>query len=163
MIAPEVIPSNLPTPGTSGLTLSTPTRSPNRHTSWDTPDACISPTRERSFVCTLCESKFASQKALDMHSRIKHGTRSPVNARISGSVCPACCKDFHARVRCLNHLSDARRPRCRAWDIANMAPLTPDVVKKLNLKDRGIRRQAHKQGHTTVLSLRPPSVVYNSI
>jgi hypothetical protein len=124
-----------------------------------TPDACTSPTRERSFVCTLCEPKFASQKALDMHSRIKHGTRSPVNVRISGSVCPACCKDFHARERCLNHRSDARRHLCRTWVIANVAPLTPDVVKNLNLKDRSIGRQAHKQGHTSVLSLRPPSVV----
>ena len=70
------------------------------------------PTKECRFACPQCDSKFASQKALGMHSRIKHGIRSPVNALVPGSVCPACKKDFHVRVRCLNHLSDHRRPAC---------------------------------------------------
>ena len=115
------------------------------------------PQAGKSFPCQVCRIHFASAKALTMHARAKHGHVSPANSRIASSMCPACGKDFHLRARCLDHLSDSRRPSCREWVMHNVHPLEPVLVEQLNAEDRLVRKKARQQGHTRVLSCKPPT------
>ena len=112
--------------------------------------------RALTHTCPLCDARFASQKALRMHERVKHGERAPWNGMVPGSICPACCVDFHLRVRCLNHLGDRRRPACAEWVLTNCKPLPKAKIDKLNLADAAVRSDSRKSGHTTCLSTRPP-------
>ena len=109
-----------------------------------------------NFGCDTCGACFASSKALSMHGRTKHGLRSPWTSRVGSSVCPACGKDFHMRVRCLNHIGDTRRPRCAEWIMQHLSPLPQKQLDKLNIEDAAARKTAQRQGHTTCLTKRPP-------
>ena len=115
--------------------------------------------RERAHRCVVCGDTFASAKALQMHSRVKHGARAPWSRMVPGSVCPCCGVDFHIRVRCLNHLGDRRRPRCADWVLQHCKPLPAEELAVLDAADTAARKAAWRQGHTTCLALRPPQQV----
>ena len=120
------------------------------------PPCTVSNTNVADFRCSSCAASFATRKALNLHRRTVHKFRAPWTCRISGSICPACGKDFHSRVRCLNHLGDSRRPKCSSWVMVNSPQLSSKVLAKLNEKDTVERKTARRSGHTTSLSIRPP-------
>ena len=98
-----------------------------------------------------------SQKALDSHSRSKHGARSDLRKYVgSDAVCPACRVKFSTHLQALAHLSDKRSSRsgrrvpCATTLAAGGFPTIPqDELDRLDELDRVSRRDAQRSGLTT--------------
>ena len=66
-----------------------------------------------AFTCDMCESLFASAKALLAHKRAKH--QQWVEQRYYSNKeggCQVCGTTFHTHARLLRHLAHRRRTRC---------------------------------------------------
>eukprot|EP00973_Karenia_brevis_P048075 6671825-Karenia_brevis.AAC.1 len=103
------------------------------------------------FMCTLCSHRpcFPSSRALQSHQRSKHGQRNPVRAFVFNSICPVCGTDFRARLRCVAHLSDVRRPQCRTELLSGSFPAVPrDRLCVLDAEDNKLRKAARRQGRS---------------
>eukprot|EP00973_Karenia_brevis_P061236 8515083-Karenia_brevis.AAC.1 len=104
-----------------------------------------------SFVCQMCNPAcgFASEKGLAQHQRMKHGLRNMMRYYISGPVCPVCETDFQDRIRCLAHVSDCRRSKCRGELLSgSFAMLDEDQVCQLDEIDARLRKEARRSGRT---------------
>ena len=101
-----------------------------------------------NFPCEQCTGAFASSKALASHMRAKHGQRIKVKDFLPNSECPSCGTDFQQRVRCIAHVSDSRRPKCRDHILAHFPQLSNSVCDQLDEQDRVYRRQAQRSGRT---------------
>ena len=109
-----------------------------------------------AFECQQCQARFPSARALASHCRAKHKERASIKRYIDGSgICPACGTRYSTRQRCIAHLSDLRRPRCRAWVLKNCSPLPAAALEKLDEVDRAAMREAWSRGHTRPLSTGP--------
>ena len=110
-----------------------------------------------NFPCAVCNAvAFTSANALAQHSRRAHGVRSPIRQYVPGAVCPVCLTDFRDRVRCLEHLSDSRRPKCRQQLLGGGFPaLEPARVAELDAIDCVARRLAQQAKKSHVLADRP--------
>ena len=102
----------------------------------------------RPFACPDCKRAFATARALETHAWIKHLKRNIIRECVPSDVCPCCHTDFQQRIRCLAHLSDRRRPRCRLWVLQHLPRLPPDEIARLDLIDRALRRDAQRQGRS---------------
>jgi len=123
----------------------------------DTSDVGV--TQWRCGTCSTGASRlcFSSAKALASHCRSKHGVKNPMRfyADASGK-CPICSTSFQTRLRCLAHLSDSRRPRCRDKILSgDLQPLALDEVRAMDASDRTARRMAWRSGHTHPLASAP--------
>ena len=115
--------------------------------------------------CDICNVSFSSVKALMQHDRIKHKRVSRLSRCIGDiSKCPVCGTEFQNRIALISHLSDLRvRSKVRGTTCAAIfteagAPLLPDdVIVALNERDKVVRRDAAKAGHSHVL-IRKPAV-----
>ncbi|CAK0891389.1 unnamed protein product, partial [Prorocentrum cordatum] len=111
----------------------------------------------RPHVCAICDSRFASAKALSQHMRIKHGQKCLQRFWApAGATCLACGTSFGLRL--LSHLCDSRRPKCWNEIRANrkrFPPLLDFVVAKLGLMDQELRREAQRAGHSHALAKGP--------
>lgn len=114
-----------------------------------------------TFPCPSCEGlTFPSPKSLAQHCRRVHGVRTPVRLYVSGSVCPVCRSDFRDRLRCIAHLTDSRRPRCRTSLLGGDYPALPlDRAAELDEADKVARRAAWRSGHTHALADLPATSV----
>ena len=64
----------------------------------------VAATLSKACVCSVCNEKFASERALAAHAQRVHGYRTEWSKRVDGSgVCPVCKATFHTRIRVLNH------------------------------------------------------------
>jgi len=114
-------------------------------------------------TCDRCARSFATLKALLAHQRKKHGDTCAVNKYIDDvSLCPVCLTDFHSRVRLITHLSDTRvrsktrLTSCNAVFLASKPPIVQqDVLERCMARDRCVRAQASKQGHTHEIATVP--------
>ena len=111
--------------------------------------------------CTQCldGACFGTRKALLQHQRKLHAYKDPVCVYVDSSgVCPACKTIFHTRLRCLAHVCDTRRVKCRDRILSSgIPPIPPTLLKHLEEQDRLARASARQQGHThpiAVLSAR---------
>ena len=111
--------------------------------------------RALAFACSRCDKAFASQMALEAHCRVKHGDRLDIRRYVAGSLCPSCGVDFRERIRCISHLSDRRRPTCPTWVKQNVTPLPEAEVRRLDVADKVLRREAWRQGHTHHIARAP--------
>jgi hypothetical protein len=111
--------------------------------------------RVLAYACARCEKAFASQKALEYHSRTKHGDRLDIRRFVRDSVCPACGTDYRDRLRCIAHLSDRRRCACADWVRVNTAPMPDAQVREIDLADTQLRREAWRHGHTAHIAKLP--------
>jgi hypothetical protein len=111
--------------------------------------------------CVLCgdgrldKPSFPTEKALKMHMRVVHKIRNIIRLYVDeAGVCPICKTDFKTRLRCIAHLSDVRRPRCREQLLSGSHPLlTSSRLQELDEKDRMSRRSARREGHTHPLAV----------
>ena len=116
-----------------------------------------------AFVCVECstfcpESKhvFDSQRALDSHSRSKHGVRTDIRAYIGDtSVCPACSTKFSCRVGLITHLSDKRRQKCPARVREVCARISEETLSQLDEADKVSRREAQRLGYSRPIASVP--------
>ena len=112
--------------------------------------------RGGAFGCQVCgESGFQSQKALEQHTRVKHGQKCAMNFFVADARCPVCNKQFADRLRVIAHLSETRvrsksgKPTCRDRVLAGEVPRLDDsVVTELHGKARVQRAEARRAGHT---------------
>jgi len=115
------------------------------------------------FVCEICREKspetkhaFASKRALESHSRGKHGHRNNIRLYIDDSnKCPSCSSIYGSRLSLLAHLSDARRPMCREYVLQHCEPLSASFVAKLDEADNEMRKAARKSGRSHHISVQP--------
>ena len=71
----------------------------------------VAATLSKACVCSVCDKKFASERALAAHAQRVHGYRTEWSKRVDDSgVCPVCKATFHTRIRVLNHV---RSSACR--------------------------------------------------
>jgi hypothetical protein len=99
--------------------------------------------------CRQCTRNFTSSRALESHQRAKHGDRLGIKNYLPSAVCPACGIDFRDRLRCIAHVSDRRRPKCREWLLENLTPITDKaVLGRLDTTDREMRRRAQRDGRS---------------
>lgn len=100
-------------------------------------------------ICAMCSDPFSSSKALSQHARIKHGARNPMRFYIKDGVCPACKCDFVTRSRCIAHVSDSRRDKCRKVLLGgHFKMLSASIVQKLDDQDKVLVNKAKRSGHT---------------
>ena len=101
----------------------------------------------QAFSCHQCDARFGTERALKSHCRAKHGDRLGIRNYLSSAVCPACQTDFRDRLRCLAHVSDRRRPRCRDYILANCRPVADqELLAHLDAQDRLLRRLGRRDG-----------------
>ena len=102
------------------------------------------------FVCTDCQSKFHTERALKSHCRSKHFHRNPVYQFVDSSgICPGCQTNYHTRLRVLSHITDKRRPTCHNYIMAgNCTIISEQELQKCVITDRAARLQAQRTGRT---------------
>jgi len=113
-----------------------------------------------AFVCVQCSDAglgarhvFDSQRALDSHSRTKHGVRSDIRTFIGATtVCPSCSVKFSSRVGLITHLSDKRRPKCPTFVREHYAPIGQELLVHLDALDAALRRNAQRLGYSRPLA-----------
>ena len=119
------------------------------------------PAEARPHVCDVCigasRASFPTAQGLAQHMRIKHKKRSDIHNFVNDSgVCPNCATNYVSRIRVIAHLSDTRPSRCRCRNAilnGDIVPeLDPELVAKLNSRDREIKKQALRAGHTHALA-----------
>ena len=113
--------------------------------------------------CPECNVGFLTNKAMASHRRTKHGIRNDIRLYISSSVCPCCKTDFRQRLRCLAHVSDTRRPKCRTWIMENVQQLPDKVACKLDAHDNELRKAARRSGHSHHLASGPAHNAQNKV
>ena len=131
--------------------------------------ACVVPTAAAAPVwrCELCEVKpFSSNKALEQHKCVKHGSWVAVGALVPDiSVCPVCDTNFWSRHRLVGHLSETRvRSRVRAttcnaelrkmWQVGAWK-VDPVEVADLEAQRRSELRNAQRRGSSHVPAVLP--------
>ena len=108
-------------------------------------------------VCKECTDApgFATNKALMQHRRIAHGYRDPIVSYIDGSgTCPSCQTCFGSRLRCLAHVTDTRRTKCRMYILENnFSKLSSEKLAALVEIDRTARSLAQKSGRSHAIAL----------
>ena len=111
-----------------------------------------------AFVCTACPSRptFASAQALGSHQRVKHGSRNPVRLFVQSSSCPVCKNDYADRLRCIAHLSDARRPTCRVQLMSGrFKAMSEKQAAALDFIDSQLRLTAQRCGRSHHIAVQP--------
>ena len=110
--------------------------------------------------CTVCNSTFASLKALQAHERARHRKRTKLASLVGSSkVCPCCHVQFSTRSRLLAHVSEKRIRGARSYSCHTLmsAGLVPAVgTEELNTAlaaDTAARTEARKAGHTVPISM----------
>ena len=109
------------------------------------------------FACKTCPigedgrvPSFATEKPLKLHMRVAHDVRSNIRCFIGADgVCPACKTCYHTRLRCLDHIRDEIRNKCKRSILeGQFTPLDPKLVDELDELDKDARRSAKMCGHT---------------
>ena len=109
----------------------------------------------QQFTCGLCKVGFPTRRALQSHERAKHGRTNQIKQFLSSAISPACGLDYVQRIRCLKHVSDPRRTKCRIWIEANCKTIPPAMATALDLLDREERNRAYSSGHSQPIASRP--------
>ena len=110
--------------------------------------------------CSVCSANFESERALAMHMRFKHQSRSQVGRWCGGDcVCVVCGQGFSTRLRLIAHLTDSRvrfgRQPCHKF-IHRFPMLAAAEQERLDLIDRAARRAAQRKGCTQPKSVSAP-------
>ena len=111
----------------------------------------------RLFTSAECQSGFSTSRALQSHERARHGRTSLVKNFLRSAVCPACGTDFVQRIRCLKHVSDPRRPKCKTWIVENCTEMSQVASAARDRVDRAERTRAYRCGHSQPLAQLPAS------
>jgi len=110
------------------------------------------------FSCSICvpSVRFCTEKGLLSHMRSKHGHRNPFVKFLDCGSCPVCRTDFETRERCMGHLSDKRRPKCRSALLSGNFPIVPDdIIARLDDEARARSKKARKAGHSHAIAVNP--------
>ena len=100
---------------------------------------------ERGFLCYECGCALATVGAWRTHRAKVRGARHPARALAFGSVCSACCMEFHTRPRLLRHLMYSV-PSCLAAYASFFTPCDDATVDAAELADRVESRALRNAG-----------------
>eukprot|EP00438_Fugacium_kawagutii_P022848 Skav230323 [mRNA] locus=scaffold430:518354:528265:+ [translate_table: standard] len=105
------------------------------------------------WTCLQCDARFASQRALAVHSHKMHGYKARARYFALGSMCNACGWDFADRCRLQRHLE--HQPKCMSRYVACFPPADEATVEILDAADREKARLQRQQGWHSHKALRP--------
>ena len=92
----------------------------------------VAATLTKTCVCSVCNKKFASQRALAAHAQRVHGYRTDWSKRVDdSSVFPVCKATFHTRIRVPNHV---RSSACRD-EVVDLPGLPGEALEKYRKAD----------------------------
>eukprot|EP00971_Amphidinium_carterae_P201853 4005205-Amphidinium_carterae.2 len=94
------------------------------------------PEQPPQFGCSLCDFTSRSRAGVSMHERRVHKVNNSLAARITSPICPCCELPFATRHRAVDHLRDSAR--CKAYVLANIAPLDSDALHAVYAANRGV-------------------------
>ena len=95
--------------------------------------------------CSVCNMKFASERALAAHSQRVHGYRTDWSKRVDDSgVCPVCKATFHTRIRVLNHV---RSSACRD-KVGDLPEIPEEIIERYRKADAAEIRAARLDGRS---------------
>ena len=97
------------------------------------------------WLCMDCGKEFPRRAGLLAHQAKLHGRRLAARRYVVASTCPACGTDFHARLRCLQHMTRAKACRA-AWQTGTLVECDPTAVAEADDLDRLCRRSARRLG-----------------
>eukprot|EP00971_Amphidinium_carterae_P094815 1876225-Amphidinium_carterae.2 len=114
------------------------------------------------FACEDCAYKGKTNAALQAHRRRAHQAFSELSMRVRDAQCAACDLNFGLRTRVLDHFRQS--PRCAAYVLANVPPMSPRTFEKIRLEtknqnDTQSRLLVPKPGRKPK-GLRPPTCAY---
>ena len=90
-------------------------------------------------MCSVCNKKFASERAFAAHAKKVQGYRTEWSKRVDGSgVCPVCKATFHTGIRVLNHV---RSSACRG-EVGDRPELPGETIEKYRKADAAEIRAA---------------------
>ena len=96
----------------------------------------VAATLSKAWVCSVCNKKFASERALATHAQRVHGYRTEWSKRVDDSgVCPVWEATFLTRTRVLNHV---RSSACRD-EVGDLQELPEEIIEKYRKADAEIR------------------------
>ena len=105
----------------------------------------VAATLSKACVCSVCNKKFASERALAVHAQRVHGYRKARSKRVDDSgVCPVCKATFHTRIRVLNHV---RSLACRD-EVGDLPDLPEEIIEKCSKADAVEIRAARLDGRS---------------
>ena len=111
-----------------------------------------------TWQCELCDKCFATRRALAMHAARSHGYKKRVRFYAVGSLCNACCTEFHSRKRLTVHYEHQQR----CWDTVQAChpPMSEAVVEELDAQDRSREAELRKGGWWAAKAFDPALKVY---
>ena len=102
-------------------------------------------TLSKACVCSVCNRKFASERALAARTQRVHGYRTEWSKRVDDSgVCPVCKATFHTRIRVLNHV---RSSACRN-KVGDPPELPEEIIERYRRADAAEIRTARPDGRS---------------
>ena len=105
----------------------------------------VAATLSKACVCSVCDKKFASERALAADAQRVHGERTEWSKRVDDSgVCPVCKATFHTRIRVLNHV---RSSACRN-KVGDLPELLEEIIERYRKADAAEIRTARIDGRS---------------
>eukprot|EP00971_Amphidinium_carterae_P216565 4299041-Amphidinium_carterae.1 len=86
------------------------------------------------FACDECAYRGKTNAALQAHRRRAHQAFSELSMRVKDATCVACDLNFGLRTRVLDHFRQS--PRCGAYVLANVPPMSPRTFEKVRLETK---------------------------
>ena len=91
------------------------------------------PSRWEQYACPICPAKMATKGAWSIHMTKYHPKPVRIESYVDGSICQACCWQFHNRTRLIKHLKSSKH--CAQLLKHHLKPLPPAKQQELNDED----------------------------
>ena len=95
------------------------------------------------WYCQRCDASFPTQIGLKLHERRMHGDGCLAKNFVISGWCPSCGKDFHSRLRAINHLQRGSQKCVAAIRNGEVQPCSPEEVA---VADEADRQEARRLG-----------------
>ena len=109
------------------------------------PEAADAPAPDAQWTCTECDKSFSSSAALATHEQRKHHARIALRQWAVDSICRHCCKQFHTRVRLLQHWHHGQTG-CWVHIARRFSPLSHEAAQQMDDADRQAGLAFHQRG-----------------
>ena len=116
---------------------------------WTLPEDLEQKPVEDKICCDECDYQADTHAALAVHMAKKHGQRIALRKYAKGSICPICCRQYHTRVRLIQHWHWGSTD-CWFQVLRKYRPMNEDETLVLDEKDKIDKTAAHQRGVRTL-------------